>query len=1259
MGKRFLRWLPILVLILSGVYVTARVTSDDRAHAYGTITNFTVTPTAATVGGTTTWTVNFTPQSAIPLDGGKVNLEVHGWNGSGVFFESATISSSTPANAFTIASQSGTKIVLNAAQAIAAGTPIQIQFANMKNPTQGGYFFGRLWTTQYGTEIDGDADWGGDYLSSYFEIGSNTNLKGQVTDGQGNAVKFANVFIYTASYSLSYYGYTDVNGQYGIGNVPAGTYLVSINSPNSYNSGVVYASPSPAQVTIESGVVTKNLNFEPAVKTITGRVTLDDATQTPVTDASVSFYRNGGGNGYGVKDTDANGNFSVRVPAGTWNVNISPKTYPSSWTNCSRFYDQTISFDATSTVESKTKNFTVDSLSSIVSGRVLKPDGTAASTSSVGLYFAHSNGCQFSAGSNQASGQQASTDGSFSARVAPGSYTMSGWVSDQNLTLPTLSNFSVGANETKDLGTITLQQKTDRITGRITDQNGASVVGATVSGSQEGVSSSWASTTTDATGAYSLSVNPGIWRVSAWPGWSGNTSSGSEYVYSGQSISVSVTSGVVGTANFQFLRATNILTGQIVDETGSVVPNLTGWVSAGDGANYNNIGATLQGSTYELRLPPGTWSVSLSLTDQNYSPEDERSVTFSGNNETKTLNLQAIQNNATIQGTVYDESGNAVTNQWFDIYAMKGRGGSWRSATLDQNTGRYSIAVAAGTWQLGWWAPQATQYRAPVGQDIELVVASGENKVYDIVLKKTDATISGRTENDQGNPIAWAWLSADTRDPNEKVAQDRMYFASTASSDAQGNFTLQVPAGTYWVGASLWYGSGYINPKRVKVTVDANTPASDLKLLFRTADSLIDGTTLVDGAASAAYLTAWSEDGGYAETTSTSTGTFQLSVSQGTKWHVKASKKVGTDVYKSDEAIVDLTTEANLSGLALTLEQQSYSLPADKSISFDPTVEQKVTLDDSTTLTIPANSMATSGTVTVNLEPETELPEQNDAKPVGYGIEMTAFDDTGEEITTFANDLLIEYAYSASLLTEMGLEEDELVLGYYDDVAGWQEVPNCTTNGTEDKVVCRLSHFTKFSLIAAPDTTPPSAPTAVTGSADRSTATLSWTNPTEADFASVTIYRSTVAGTLGGVATSGNTSTSFTDTNLTTQTTYSYTVRALDSSGNESSNTTQTTVTTEASTQSTASPTATASETASSAPTAEAASASPDATATTSQATTEVTATSTALPTTGATASFSSGSDDNSWSAIQIATLIVSILAGLFSCRSILKKYGF
>jgi fibronectin type 3 domain-containing protein len=87
------------------------------------------------------------------------------------------------------------------------------------------------------------------------------------------------------------------------------------------------------------------------------------------------------------------------------------------------------------------------------------------------------------------------------------------------------------------------------------------------------------------------------------------------------------------------------------------------------------------------------------------------------------------------------------------------------------------------------------------------------------------------------------------------------------------------------------------------------------------------------------------------------------------------------------------------------------------------------------------------------------------------------------------------------------------------------------------------------------DVTPPAAPTGLTVAAGNATVALDWSNNTESDLAGYTVYRSTSAGgPFAALNASLLVASAYTDNAVTNGTTYYYRVTAVDTSGNESSN---------------------------------------------------------------------------------------------------------
>ncbi len=1152
--KSFCRasWFAALFFVL----VASVGYSPEKARSYGALSDLAVSVSDSTKSATATYTFTFTTSTAIPRWGSVINIQFFGPSGSSSGSSwvnnypnssNPTIDSDTsPSSINSCYGNSWGSLYCYTNQAIAAGTTVTLKMGNIINPATGGYHFVHVWTSAYGTNLDGSANWSSDYNSPYFEIGGNTNFKGTITDSDGvTPVPFTSVSVYNYNGSswASYYTYTDKNGEYGFGDVSAGTYTYSIYGPYTYGSNKTYFAPNNASVTVTSSqTTTRNSSFLATTKTVSGTITKNSATGTAVTNATVSIYKQNG-NGYASTTVNSLGEYSFQVTGGTWQLSIYATNWPADWSYAWSDKDK-VTFADDSTTESKTHPFIVDSVNSTVKGRIVKSTGAALSSSwSTSLNFANAKNQYFYA--------NVGADGSFETKVSAGTYKVSGYTSEAGFSLPKIDNFDIEDSKEKDFGNIVLSEKTDIISGTILDNTGAGVANVSVYAWKDDPYD-WANATTDANGSYSMLVAPGTWRVSAWPQWN------SGYIYSGDPKNVTVTSGVTATANFTFKKCTATINGKVTDPDGNVLDTLSSWASASDGSKeWGNIGASVTNGAFTLQVPAGTWDVSVYIYGSDYGSPDPKQVTVI-DNETTSIALAATKNDATLQGTVKDDQGIAVTGKWMSIYATKGKYGSWMNANLNQEDGTYSMKLSAGTWKLGWWIDKSLGYSSGTGEDVEVNIPAGQTVTQNISLKKADSTISGTAKKADGSVMSWAWITADSRNPNEKKTSSMNYWSNGASSDVSGNYELKVPAGTYWVGGSMWSGSGYINPKRQEVTVDAATPAI-VNLVFRTADATITGT-VANGGATQAYITAWSEDGGYADANSDNSGVYTLNVSSGTKWHLKASKKIEKDVYKSSEYIVDLT-ELKTATQDIHLEKQSYTLPAAQSISFDPTKQQTVTLGDETVINIPANTLATSGTVTLSVEPESDLAEEADAKPLDYGYEITATTETGSEIKNFNGYVTIQDSYDEDTLTESGIsDEEDLAPAYYDETTStWKDLENVTVNADENTVTYQTNHFTKFALVSATDTTPPGTPTSVSATAGDTKVTLTWSNPTDTDLAGIKIYRSMTAGTVGDLVTtiSNTTTGTYEDAGLTNGTTYYYVVRAYDTSGNVSTNTTQ------------------------------------------------------------------------------------------------------
>lgn len=1156
----FLR-IVLFVLTLGVFSVALNLTQDNdlapQAQA-GAITNLAISVADKTKSASTTYTVSLTNATTIPKDGGRIYIRTFG-PGYDADFSKATVDSGTSPSALSIYSRNWDGVTLQTSSDIAASTAITIKLGSVKNSSKGGYYVAQVWTTQYSTNLDGDGNWGGDYKSGFYEIGSNTNVTGTASDSTGAALGFASVTISNSNYSNYYYSYSDKDGKYGFGDVVADSYTVRAYAPSSYGSGKIYGNPADSTISVaSSGVTTKNLTFQAPTKTVSGKVTKDKATGTAVTDGSVSIYKVSG-SGWGNVNTNSSGEYTFSVPGGTWSVSVYPKNYPGDWTYYSSYNSDNVTFKDDSSSESQTKNFIVRTLSATLTGTIKKPDGTAVPKYGASISFQGSSTYPDPSDSSKNrtdnyyfSSSLNKDDGSFSTKVVPTTYTLSGWSSDNNYSFPKVDNVTVGENETKNLGVITLSEKKDKITGTVKDNSGNGISGVSVSAYKTDGGYDWASTTTASDGSYTIKVIPGDWQVSSWPPWKQD---GSDYVYTGKPTSVTVKSGVAATVNFVFQKVTATIKGTITDPDGNTLSSLSSWVSAGDGSQeWGNVGASVTNGTFTLKVPKGKWTINAYIYGADYGSPDPQTVEI-GDNETKTVTLKATKNDAKIIGTIYDDKGDKITNKWISVYATKGKGGSWQNATVDQSKGTYEIKLSAGTWTVGWWVDQSLGLGAD-NASADVTVASGETKTYDINLKKLNATIKGKATKSDGSALQWAWITADSRDPGEKKEAYTKYYNNGASSGADGSYTMKVPAGTYWVGGNMWYGSGVINPKRQKVTVEENKEVT-VDLTFRKADATISGAVKKDGSGTSAYVSAYS-DGGFAEVNSNNEGRYDMSVSSGSKWNLSAVKQIDKDIYKTEKEVTADLTASTTASHDLELKKLSFTLPDKKTSTFPANQASTIELGDGTKITIPAGSITDKNTqVSAAVEPTATIPDKDESKlatDYGYDISFTDNND-GSKITDFKDNITIEMKYTDDLLkTNSITDEKECTIAYLDESTDtWRELETSTVNATENTVTAQVNHATKFAIVATADTTAPAAPKDVKATALDGKVTLTWTNPTDADFDGVNIYRSTESGKLGDKVHSKVSGTTKDDENLTNGTTYYYTLKAVDKTGNESS----------------------------------------------------------------------------------------------------------
>lgn len=514
----------------------------------------------------------------------------------------------------------------------------------------------------------------------------------------------------------------------------------------------------------------------------------------------------------------------------------------------------------------------------------------------------------------------------------------------------------------------------------------------------------------------------------------------------------------------------------------------------------------------------------------------------------------------TINGKVVFSNGQPVTDAEIGAYSKDT--GLSLSTTVDTN-GYYSLSLNGGTWLISARPkdPKLAKWTYS-GQYVEVIFArdnSVETKSFSTTIIISDNQLTVSVVDEQNMPLANAGITVDTVSAGQQSLTTSTGTGAFLKTGFDGKAIFNLKSGTYYIRGSMPYESGYVNP--AEQTVDFSTNESKgLKLIF-TKKSLIvpifiNGVVkLNDGNPTDAYVWAWSEKGGSAKTRASFDGKFSLQVTENSIWHLGAGSDINLTPYKSSEITINILTESVSTELILNPISQVSLAPvamATQTATQDITVKAQ----DGAKITIPANTVTSTGPISVEVAPTVEAPSQSSARVIGTAYDIKVKNPIGQELREFGTEVTIEIPYKESDLQVQGIGEDKLAPSYFDESTGvWVRVDNYTVDKDRNVIIARVKHLTLFALVLAADITPPSAPSSVKAVATgQGQILLTWVNPSS-DLGHIKIYRSESSSSLGRLEGISN-GTSFTNnTDIKNGVTYFYVVRSVDTAGNETSNT--------------------------------------------------------------------------------------------------------
>lgn len=1175
-----------------------------------TITSPTAVASPVTPGGSSTVTVTFTPATAIANNAG-VNLSFwappdsrFGVTGVSLGANTSSVFTGQGGGIQDRSSQWGN--VRIGASSISASS-LTIELTSLILAPKAGKYTVQIKTDQFGQPVD-------EGFAS-LQVGT-VALSGTVTKpaSAGGGVA-ANVWVNArgkTDFSKQFGSQTDQSGEYGIGGLETGqTYVVETfaNNPDLTALGVTGA--DSVEITYAGSALVQNFVLKAATKTVTGVLRRQNGT-------AVSGGRVMAGRmdrpGFVNAQTASNGAYTLKMTGGNWE--IRPDTY-SDPNNPSGQIDYAYSgpgtpvkFAANEVAETKSDvNFTVVTASATITG-TLNPAPTGFS--GVGVF----NRGGFGTGTGVVNGSFTVKVPPGSYEVGFFQDPSGG---GSQYAIPPMDPITVNDGQTLNLGTINLVLKDKSIVAKVKIVNTATGLPGFEVGCFQPRGGGFSSSRTDANGNASVAVTAGKWGCMAFVGFGGKgggpegfwqklrlvsqavaAPSEAKYVIQGGPKFVEVTSRTDIT--FEAVEANRRITVQVTDSNGAAVSEhgfieaeLVGSSAGSDFDKGGGLGQPIdpnQPGMAALQVPAGRYNLRMMTPPgSNYSSGDPVEVDVTSVDASATIKL--LLNDAAIAGTLKDEDGNTVKNTMVFVSASNKKG-AFVPGDVDPVTGTYNMRVpsAGGELSLGYHVDPASGYFPQPFTNNTASPKAGETLGRDIVMKKATATVNFTVKDPDGNAIANAIVEADNRKAQKGEFVDS-FFGHEDTTNASGQVTLRFPAGEYNFEAfyppEKLRANNWLPPKVQRVVLNKGD-TKDITLQFQKADVTIQGQVrdASNNVVSSAFVTIHSKDGEAIEATTNSNGEYSVKVVKG-EWNVVAEKDQTQNNDTKPEPLIsannsfDTGASKSVTKNLVVSDQGTMSTPI--TTTFDTDNSKMVSVNDGemkgAQVSVPQDALDIDNqgsNVTLQVESTVMVPRHLLDKPLNdMALNITAQDSTGQRVTdanssNIAISIPVEqgdFTTAGYTITDVGKNVN---MSYYDEENGkWTPLEGSVTaflkdntgdgdtNDAKDLVMVtgNTDHFTSFAVVASTDTTPPAAPTNIAASRGNQSATLSWTNPTDGDFSSITIYRSTTAGTLGTAVHTGVTGTSKQDTGLTNGTVYYYTVRAVDRSGNESTNTAQ------------------------------------------------------------------------------------------------------
>lgn len=533
--------------------------------------------------------------------------------------------------------------------------------------------------------------------------------------------------------------------------VPAGTYM-----PMAVKSNYLGNFATAPVLTLASGAtLTTNLTLTRATTSISG--TNVDANNSSIRVPGVMVSAQSTSGLLAITFTDTNGNFNVRVTAGTWGIGAD---------DLSLIVHGYVGLQNKTNINSGTTGNSLGypKATALFYGSV--KDNLGNPLPGIDVYANDNNNYLYE------SDGYTGTNGNYAVGVLGGLGTNDLWWLQVDSGDSIFTNYvfsqpaflqnggtNISAGQAL-LANFTALLATNHISGSLKDNSGNPIVGVNLWANAmiNGEFYNNGSVGTDANGNYSLNVANGTWTVGVNNSPTVGTSLPGNYLCPANQLVVIANNN--GTANFTAILATNHISGHVQQSNGNPIGGVGVWASATiNSVGYSQYVDADGTGNYSLNVANGSWTVGLEssggsdsldtiLGSGNYQPPDNQNVNIAGNNATNNFIIQPCGGVQILTTSLPDGQVDSYYDNWLDASSCSGTLNWWlndpqdfpSSLNFDSDGEIYGFPDTAGTYNFSVHVDDGNGHSA--NQSLSLTIQAGANSTPSITSPLPGSTLT-------------------------------------------------------------------------------------------------------------------------------------------------------------------------------------------------------------------------------------------------------------------------------------------------------------------------------------------------------------------------------------------------------------------------------------------------------------------------------------------------------------------------------------